>query len=136
MRMNQASDFALRILMLLATKKEPVTIDVIATELGLVKSHIMKITAKLRQAGILNAQRGRIGGISLSKPAAEISVGQVVRVIESDFAVVECMQSGKSNCTFMPRCKLRKTLNRATEAFLKILDDQSIKELLPATSQT
>ena len=135
MRMNQASDFALRILMLLATKKEPVTIDMISTELGLVKSHIMKITAKLRQAGFLQTQRGRIGGISLSKPAEEISVGQVVRAIEADFAIVECMQNGKSSCTFLPRCKLRQTLGRARDAFLKVLDDQTLKELLPTTAK-
>jgi len=132
MRLNQASDFALRILMLLATKKEPLTIDVLSSELGLVKSHIMKIVAKLRHAGFLDSQRGRIGGISLAKPAEEISVGQVVRVIESDFAIVECMQDGKSNCTFLPRCKLRQTIQRAKDAFLRVLDEQTLNELLSA----
>ena len=130
MRLSQASDFALRILMLLAAKKEPVTIDAVSSELGLVKSHLMKIVAKLRHAGFVNSQRGRIGGISLGKPAENITVGEVVRLIESDFAIVECMQRGKSNCTFLPRCKLRNTVELAKNAFLKVLDEKTLKEIM------
>jgi Rrf2 family nitric oxide-sensitive transcriptional repressor len=130
MRLNQASDFALRVLMLLATKKEPATIDVISSELGLVKSHIMKIVAKLRHAGFVDSQRGRLGGVTLARPADEISVGKVVRAIEADFAVVECMQEGKSGCTFLPQCKLRHTIHAATGAFLKVLDEKTLRDVL------
>ena len=130
MRLSQASDFALRILMLLASEKEPVTIEVMAEKLGLVKSHVMKISAKLRQAGIVESQRGRIGGVSLATKPSDISVGQVVRLIEPDFAVVECMKNQKSQCTFMPSCKLRKTIRDATEAFLSTLDDQTLDRLV------
>lgn len=130
MRLSQASDFALRILMLLASKKEPMTIEVMSEKLGLVKSHVMKISAKLRKAGIVESQRGRIGGISLAFKPSEISVGQVVRVIEPDFAVVECMQTKTSTCSFMPRCKLQKTMQGATEAFLVTLDKQYLDGLI------
>ena len=82
MRLNQASDFALRVLMLLASKNEPITISDIADELGLVKTHIMKIVAKLTHAGFVDSRRGRIGGISLAKPTNEISIGKVIRTID------------------------------------------------------
>ncbi len=108
MRLSQASDFALRILMLLASKKEPITIEAMSERLGLVKSHVMKISAKLHRAGIVKSQRGRIGGVSLASKPLEITVGQVVRIIESDFAAVECMHDKQSTCSFMPRCKLQK----------------------------
>lgn len=130
MRLSQASDFALRILMLLARQKEPITIEVVSEKLGLVKSHVMKISAKLKQAGIIEAQRGRVGGVSLASKPSQISVGQVVRLIEPDFAVVECMQMGKSKCNFMPNCKLKMTIHNATEAFLKTLDKQTLDKII------
>ena len=67
MRLNQASDFALRILMLLADRDGPMTVDAVTDELQLVKSHVMKIVAKLAKAGVLNSTRGRAGGIGLAE---------------------------------------------------------------------
>ncbi|MEP3525231.1 MAG: Rrf2 family transcriptional regulator [Hyphomicrobiales bacterium] len=129
MRLNQASDFALRILMLLATKKEPVTVEMISRELNLVKSHVMKIVAKLVKAGVLTAHRGRSGGVGLGKPVDEIIIGDVVREIEADFAIVECMQDKTSNCTFSPQCKLRGVMADARTAFLAVLDAHTLKSI-------
>lgn len=130
MRLNQASDFALRILIQLASKNEAVTIKTISDELGLVNSHVMKIAAKLRQAGFIHSQRGRMGGVSLARPVKEITIGQVVRAIETDFAIVECMQNSQSNCTFIKNCKLRNTIQKATDAFLSTLDAQTLQDLV------
>lgn len=130
MRLNQASDFALRILMLLAGREKPQTVDAISTELKLVKSHIMKIVAKLARAGLVASTRGRLGGVSLGRPARDITVGEVVRLIEPDFTVVECMRDGASQCTFIPQCKLRGVMSRANAAFLKTLDDETLETLI------
>ncbi|MEP1209298.1 MAG: Rrf2 family transcriptional regulator [Rhizobiaceae bacterium] len=129
MRLNQASDFALRILMLLAERKEPMTVDAVTSELHLVKSHVMKIVAKLTRQGILNSTRGRTGGISLARPTEDISVGEVVRSIEADFAIVECMRDGESQCVFSSHCKLRGVISDATRAFLQVLDQQSLRNI-------
>lgn len=130
MRLNQASDFALRILMLLASEDAPMTNDEVATRLNLVKSHIMKITAKLAQAGFVETQRGRHGGILLGRAADQISVGDVVRLIEADFAIVECMRAQASTCTFMPQCMLRGVVSNAANAFLAVLDDCTLDQLV------
>ncbi len=130
MRLSQASDFALRILMLLAKQKEPMTIESMSEKLRLVKSHVMKICAKLGQAGIVKSQRGRVGGVTLLIKPSELSVGQVVRIIEPDFAIVECMQNKSSACSFLPSCKLKKTMHNASEAFLKTLDAETLDNLI------
>lgn len=131
MRLNQATDFALRILMLLAGKDEPATVDDIATELGLVKSHVMKIVAKLTKSEILQSTRGRAGGVALGKPTDQIQIGAVVRIMEPDFAVVECMkQGGKSNCIFLPHCKLKGAMNDARTSFLRTLDERNLQSIL------
>jgi len=71
-----------------------------------------------------------VGGVSLAHPPKEITVGEVVRAIEADFAIVECMQTGNSTCTFIGNCKLRHTIQQATEAFLKTLDAQTLEGLV------
>lgn len=130
MRLNQASDFALRILMMLAAENQPLTVDEIAREQRLVKSHLMKIVAKLVNAGVLQSIRGRNGGVVLARSARDISVGEVVRSIEADFAIVECMREGQSDCAFMPRCRLRGTMADARDAFMKVLDEQDLASLI------
>lgn len=136
MRLTQASDFALRILMLLAQKSEPMTVEAIAAELKLVKSHVMKIVAKLVKSGQLSSTRGRAGGVALRKPAPEISIGEVVRLMEADFAIVECMQDKPCNCTFSPQCRLRGLMSDANKAFLSVLDQQDLLSIsLPIAHQ-
>jgi len=113
----------------LATENEAVTIDSVARHLGLVKSHVMKISAKLTQANIITARRGRVGGILLARDPSHISVGEIVRLVENDFAVVECMKGTLSNCTFLPGCRLRHTIHEATLAFMAVLDQQTIADI-------
>jgi len=130
MRLSQATDFSLRILMVLAHRKSPATVDEISTELGLVKSHVMKIVAKLTKSGILHARRGRSGGVELGRPKDDIKIGDVVRIMEPDFAVVECMKQGKSSCIFMPHCKLKSAMNDARISFLETLDQRNLESIL------
>lgn len=127
MRLNQASDFALRILMLLADQNEPLTVDEIATRLEIAKSHTMKIVAKLVKAGILLSLRGRNGGVRLGKQATKIVIGDVVRIVEADFAIVECMLPGNQACMFLPNCKLKGLMHQARSAFLNVLDEQNLE---------
>lgn len=129
MRLSQASDFAFRILMLLESEAEPITVDEIAKRLQLVKSHVMKIVSKLAKAGFVTSHRGRSGGVSLGKDAEDISLGGVVRLIENDFAIVACMQEPASACVLMPACKLRGVMANAQQAFMDVLDNQSLKTI-------
>ena len=130
MRLNQASDFALRVLMLLANENEPITVEEIALQLRLVKSHVMKIVAKLVKAGILESHRGRTGGISLGKQPSQIMVGDVVREIEADLAIVECMLDKECECVFSPGCRLKRVMADARSAFLEVLDTRSLQSIV------
>ena len=134
MRLNQASDFALRILMLLCREKTVLTVEEISQRLHLVKSHVMKIVAKLVKAGVLTARRGRSGGVSLARDGSKISVGEVVRVIEADFAIVECMLDRESSCVFASGCKLQGVMGNARKAFLEVLDQESLQSIADGVS--
>ena len=134
-RLNRASDFALRILILLSKSDEPLSVESIAEELDLPKSHVMKIVARLASAGIIVTQRGRSGGVKLDPSARDVPIGAVVREIENNFAVVDCFAEGNAVCVFEPRCALKPAMREATEAFLQVLDRYLLSDIVKSTQR-
>lgn len=135
MRLNRASDFALRILILLEKSDEALSVESIADQLMLPKSHVMKIVARLAAAGIISTQRGRSGGVRLEQSAEDIRIGAVVREIENDFAVVDCFLQGSARCVFEPRCALIPAMREASEAFIEVLDRYRLSDIVQTTQK-
>ncbi|WP_158596111.1 RrF2 family transcriptional regulator [Oleomonas cavernae] len=74
---------ALHVLVLLGTEGDrPLNSDCLAASTGSHPVMIRRIVGQLREAGLVTAQRGREGGFRLSRPAAEITLGQVYQAIE------------------------------------------------------
>jgi Rrf2 family nitric oxide-sensitive transcriptional repressor len=133
MRLSQASDFALRILMATGQSDDPQTVDKLSKQLGLAKSHVMKIVAHLAKGGYLETTRGRGGGIRLAKAPATIRLGDVVRLIEPDLGVVACLKPEPTVCAFLPRCALKGAMAQASEAFLASLNTETLASILAGT---
>ena len=133
MRLSQASDFALRILMAIGQSGQAHTVDGLSKDLGLAKSHVMKIVAQLAKAGFLETTRGRGGGIRLQKAPGDIRLGDVVRLIEPDLGVVACLKPEPATCVFLPRCALKGAMATAAEAFLESLNTQTLATILAGT---
>jgi len=81
-----------------------------------------------RGLGYVRTQRGAGGGFRLARPAASITLGQVVRDLERDQPTVECFRADGGDCVLTPRCRLRKHLAEAREAFLEALDGTTLAE--------
>lgn len=133
MRLTRASDFALRILVLLIKSEELVSVDTISTRLALPKSHVMKIVSQLAAARLVTTLRGRSGGVQISAEGRDVSVGKVVRMIETEFAVVDCLGKSGPQCTFEPRCALKPAMIEATDAFLGVLDTYCLSDIAAQT---
>lgn len=131
MRLNLHSDFALRLLMQLAINTDTLcTIADIAASYGISRTHLMKVANTLGREGFIKTVRGRSGGLRLAHGADLISIGEVVRKTEGDFALVECLQDGKNNCLITPTCRLKGVLAEATQAFMIVLDNYTIADLV------
>ena len=130
MRISQASDYALRVLMLLAQTDDPLRVGEISERLAVSNSHVMKIVAKLAGLGLVETQRGRGGGVRLAVSPDEIQLGNVVRSFEPDFAVVECLQTAGAGCVYLPRCALKPAMLAATDAFLACLDQYTLARIV------
>ena len=119
MRLTFSTDYALRLLMLVGLEtKRLVTIEEVADRFGISKNHLMKVAYQLGQTGYLETVRGRNGGLRLGKVPSQIVVGEVVRRMEPDFAVVEC-QNPAGYCKIAPCCTLRSAMGEAVRAFLR-----------------
>lgn len=131
MRLTVYSDYSLRVLMYVALHPERrPTIAEIACSYGISKNHIMKVVHQLGVAGYIETVRGQSGGMRLAQPAEEIILGEVVRRTEPDLALVPCFDPINAACAITPACKLRGALQRARVAFLTVLDDYSIADLV------
>jgi Rrf2 family nitric oxide-sensitive transcriptional repressor len=91
----------------------------------------MKIIHNLGKLGYIETVRGRGGGMKLAGAPEEINLGQVVRQMEPDFAVVECFDpSRRQDCVIAPVCRLQLVLEKAVQAFLDVLDNHTLADLL------
>jgi Rrf2 family transcriptional regulator, nitric oxide-sensitive transcriptional repressor len=135
MRLRFSTDYALRLLMLVGL--EPgrlVTIEEAANRFQISKNHLMKVAYQLGQAEYLETVRGRNGGLRLGKAPDQIVVGEVVRAMEPDFAVVEC-EDPTGYCKIAPCCTLRSAMREAVQAFLAKLDEYTLEDLLRPKSR-
>jgi Rrf2 family nitric oxide-sensitive transcriptional repressor len=131
MQLTRFSDFAIRVLMFAhAADGRLVTVEEMAAAYRISRAHLMKVVNALTRAGYLKATRGRTGGVTLARPADTIRLGDVVRVTEPDFALVECFSSD-SECVIQGCCRLPAVLRRALAAFLAELDQHTLASIAP-----
>jgi Rrf2 family nitric oxide-sensitive transcriptional repressor len=133
MRLTQFTDYSLRTLLFLSANRDRlVTIQDIADLHAISKNHLMKVVYQLGQTGLVETVRGRNGGLRLAKEPADINIGQLVRTTETDFFMAECFDRASDTCPITNDCKLKHTLNAATKAFLAVLDQQTLADMLPS----
>lgn len=129
MRLTKFTDYALRVLILAASRGDAnVTIQEAARLYGISGSHLKKVVRKLSHEGFLTGTRGRAGGFRLAMPAAEINLGRVIRATEPDFALVECFLP-ENACGISGACRLPPILNRAIAAMLEVFDHHTLADI-------
>jgi Rrf2 family transcriptional regulator, nitric oxide-sensitive transcriptional repressor len=138
MRLTVYTDYTLRVMIYLTLKYEGgevATIDEMAQAYGISRNHLMKIVNELSQSGFIETTRGRAGGARLARAPHRISLGEVVRMAEKDFAAVQCHDVAlEGDCAVFQACNLKRTLRRALDAFMQELDKVTFAEAVSAPS--
>ncbi|OJA04434.1 Rrf2 family transcriptional regulator [Halomonas sp. QHL1] len=130
MHLTRYTDYAIRVLLYLAVKgEERSTINEIAETFSISRNHLMKIVQELNQKGYLTAIRGKSGGLLLGRRPETISLGALVRDTEHEMALVECFRED-NKCVITPSCRLQPILAEALSAFLGVLDQYTLADLL------
>lgn len=130
MHITRYSDYALRVLIQLALRPEQrITIHDMANAYDISRHHLTKVVHQLQRLGYVNTLRGQAGGVTLARPASEIVIGEVVRDMEPDFALVECFR-GEEFCVITPYCHLRGLFQDALRAFQEVLDGSTLEQIV------
>ncbi len=133
MQLSLHSDYALRILMVLAASDRQLSVEEIARQYGISRNHLAKVSQRLQAQGFVETYRGRGGGMRLARSPDEIVVGDVIRRFENLSGFVGCLDAG-SGCVVNGLCALKPALSGALDAFLGHLDRYSLNDLVPDRS--
>ncbi len=129
MQLTKFSDYSLRVLMFAAAAGDRlVTIEETSRTYGISRAHLMKVVTALTRARHLEGVRGRSGGFRLARPPEEISLGDVLRLTEPDFDMVECFGTG-NQCAVTGACRLPSVVGEALDAFMSVLDKYTLADV-------
>ncbi len=131
MRLTAFTDYSLRVVIYLAhAPGARSTIAEVAQAFAISENHLTKVVHLLGKHGILANTRGRGGGLRLGRPAAEINVGEVVRLAEGGDLPAECFSpSSFSTCALAGGCGLEQVLDEAIGKFYEVLSRYSVADL-------
>jgi len=130
MRLTAFTDYGLRMLMRMASEPaRAFSTAELAEEFDLSRHHLSKIMQRLSQSGFVATRRGGGGGAVLARPAQEIRLGTVVRLLEGAQSLVECFGPGGGNCSITGCCRLKARLRNAETTFLAELDRTTLADI-------
>ncbi|WP_378950198.1 RrF2 family transcriptional regulator [Mesorhizobium sp. ANAO-SY3R2] len=109
----------------------------IATANNIPKKFLDAILGELRNAGFVQSRKGKDGGYRLAKPAAEIKIGHVVRVLDGPLAPIPCA----SRTQYQPcddcdeaTCQIRHMMLEVRQAIAGVLDNRSLAQVRDAAN--
>ena len=129
MQLTRFTDYCLRVLIYLSHKQELVTIAELTRAYHVSENHLMKVAFELGRKGYLETVRGRGGGLKLSRAPDEIGLGEIVRITEEDFTMVECFDPKSNKCAITGPCRLKGILSKALQAYFAVLDEYTLADL-------
>jgi Rrf2 family protein len=142
MKLSKRGEYALRGLIDLALAHaagRPMIrlVEIIEKE-NIPTAFLEQIFMQLREAGFVEAKRGKFGGYSLAKPADTITVGQIVRLIDGPLAPIGCVSQTnyeKCSCPDEDHCGLRMLMLDVRNSIANILDKYTLAQVAEVTIQ-
>lgn len=138
MRLSSMADYAVVVMAAAARHCGGVRVSAVqlAEETGLPAPTVQKLVSRLAGAGLLRSSRGVGGGLKLARPAAAITLADIVEAIEGPIALTACVDHGKHDCTLEGACTVRAHWPIVNEALRGALADVPLTRLAqmpPAT---
>jgi Rrf2 family protein len=112
----------------------PILIADLSSEEKIPHKFLELILLELKRKGILHSKKGKGGGYYLSKPPAEISVGEVIRALDGTIALLPCVSRSAyrrcDECVDETTCGIRLVMKEVRDRTAEVLDGTSLDELL------
>jgi Rrf2 family protein len=133
--LSRKSKYGLKALLLLAQQKNraPVLVSELADRDAIPKKFLEAILLDLKRHGLVQSKKGKGGGYYLRRSPDEITVGNVIRVLEGPLALVPCVSQTAytkcSDCIDEATCGVRLVMKEVRDATAQILDHTSLAEI-------
>lgn len=128
MKITQFTDYSLRLMLYLASRRDRVvSVREIAEFYDISSEHLKKIVRRLAELGYIVTQRGKHGGLRLACEPEAINLGRLLRQ-EENLCLLPCHDEGQS-CPIV-NCKLAGVVDDALAAFLGVLDQKTLADII------
>ncbi len=133
--LTKKSKYGLKALLILAQHagEGPVLVTELAERERIPKKFLEAILLDLKRHGLLHSKKGKGGGYFLGRPPTEITIGQVIRVLDGPLALVPCASQTAympcSDCPDEAACGIRWAMKEVRDATAKILDNTTLTSL-------
>ena len=107
----------------------PQSIKAIAERGGMPEAYLEQLIAGLKRAGLVISTRGAQGGYMLTRPANEITVGDVLRALEGNLSLVECLD-GEDCCDKACACPSRIVWQKLRDGITAIVDGITLQDMV------
>jgi len=129
-RINRQTDYAIRLILYLAQQENGVRVSTteVRNEMKIPPALAQRIVADLARGEFIFTFPGRVGGLTLSRPAKEINLRQIVEHFEGKFFISDCLLE-KGNCPFDNNCPVRFRWARLQAQMVQELEQITFEDL-------
>ncbi len=134
MQLSQFTDFGLRVLIYLAQRPggNPATITELSSQFNISRNHLVKIIQFLSKHQVLDAQRGRKGGLRLAHASDELRIGNLVKLLERKNELFDCRIAP---CFLFGHCVFKDVMEKAHADFFKSLNQYTLTDLVQSPAK-
>ncbi len=134
MKLTTKGEYGVRAMVVLALnfRAGPMPIKEIAGKENISPQYLEQIFLELRRAHLISSVRGARGGYILGRDPSDITIGDIVRVLEGPIAPVDCLIEGSSHscCEHTDSCLSRGVWEKLRDRISEVLDDISLEDMI------
>ena len=133
MSLSQKCQYAVRAVLELSRRYQhgPIPASEVAASQAIPKRFLEVILNELKPSGLVESRRGAQGGYHLTRSPKDITIGQVIRLVEGPLNPVRCTgENSTTGCPLEAQCALVDVWNEAKEAIEKVYDSVTFQTLL------
>jgi Rrf2 family protein len=110
----------------------PIALKTIAERQMISEHYLEQLMAALRKAGLVKSRRGAQGGYQLAHEPENVSIGQIIRVLEGPITPLDCLDTHTGTgpyCQTPDRCVLRNLWKELQDSMKQVLDNTTLEDL-------
>lgn len=131
-RITRLTDYGIVLLCRFADEAEGAVLSAreLADQTGIPLPTVSKILKAVTREGLLVSRRGTQGGYSLARPAKDVTLADIIAVLEGPIALTECAGTADGLCEIELTCPVRSNWQRITGAVREALDAIPLSEMI------